>query len=77
MGAPVKKEFVMTDKTFLPGYYYLHSGGGIVFKPKAVMTNIEVNEYFNSPFVVKYWTIETKEEHEKMMEEIDKIKRGI
>ena len=67
----------MAEKDFLPGYYYLHSGGGIVFKPKIVMTNIEESEYFDSPFVVKYWFIETKEEHEKMMEEIDKIKRGM
>ena len=43
----------MSNKDFLPGYYYLHSGGGIVFKPKVIMTNIEVIEYFNSPFVVK------------------------
>jgi hypothetical protein len=51
----------MTKKDFLPGYYYLHSSGGIVFKPRVVMTNIEATEYFDSPFVVKYWIIETEE----------------
>jgi hypothetical protein len=76
MGAK-ERSFNMAEKDFLPGYYYLHSSGGIVFKPKAVMTNIEESEYFDSPFVVKYWIIESKEEHEKMMEEINRIKRGI
>ena len=66
----------MANKDFLPGYYYLHSGGGIVFKPKVVMANMEVSDYFDSPFVVKYWTIETKEEYEKMMEEINRLKKG-
>jgi len=67
----------MTNKDFLPGYYYLHKNGGMVCKPKVVITNIEKEEYFDSPYVVKYWTIETKEEHEKMMEEVSKLKRGI
>lgn len=67
----------MSNKDFLPGYYYLHSGGGIVFKPNAVITNIEASEYFDSPFVVKYWIIETKEKYEKMMEEASLLKRGL
>ncbi len=67
----------MTKKDFLPGYYYLHSSEGMVFKPKAVMTNIEKSEYFDSPFVVKFWYIETKEEYEKMMKEVSKLKRGM
>jgi hypothetical protein len=67
----------MTEKEFLPGYYYLHRNGGMVFKPKVVMTNIEKSEYFDSPFVVKFWYIETEEEYEKMMEEVNKLKKGI
>lgn len=67
----------MADKEFLPGYYYLHSGGGMVCKPKSVMTNTTASEYFDSPFVVKYWIIETKEEYEKMMEEASRLKRGL
>lgn len=62
---------------FLPGYYYLHKNGGMVFKPKIVMLNDSVSEYFNSPFVVKYWTIETEEEYEKMMEEVEDLKHGL
>jgi len=65
----------MSNEDFLPGYYYLHSGGGIVYKPKSVMTNIEASEYFDSPFVVKYWCIETEEDYKIMMEEISQIKR--
>jgi len=67
----------MSDKEFLPGYYYLHSGGGMVWKPIAVMTNTTASEYFDSPFVVKYWLIKTEEEYEKMMEEVDQLKKGL
>lgn len=39
------------------GVYYLHTNGDLIWKPKIVFTNTTVEEYMDSPFVVKYWII--------------------
>jgi len=38
-------------------YYYLHSNGDLIGKPPIVVDNDP--QYFNSPFVKKWWLVET------------------
>ncbi len=53
-----------TKSDFKPGYYYLHVNSNIIWKPKIV---VEMDEsLFDSPYVVKYWKVETEMEYEKM-----------
>lgn len=54
------------------GYYYLHTNGSTIWKPSTV-TRMDP-EYFNSPFVVKVWEINSKESFEKMNVEINTMK---
>lgn len=43
----------------MDGYYYLHTGGDLIFKPTSVV-NADP-EYFDSPFVRKVWPIDKKD----------------
>jgi len=52
------------------GYYYLHTNGNIIYKPPAVMIGTTESDYFDSPFVVRYWYIITEEAYEKMIDDI-------
>lgn len=42
------------------GAYYLHVNGDLIWKPKAVFYNNPPEEYFEGPFVLKYWIIPVK-----------------
>jgi len=37
------------------GYWYLHTNGERFFKPAVVVDSIGAFDYFNSPFVKKFW----------------------
>lgn len=51
-----------------PGYYYEHTNGEIIFKPKIVVDmGGGPSEYFNSPFVKKWW--EVKDQNIKEQDE--------
>jgi len=43
-------------------YYYLHTNGSLVKKPAIVVESCGVNDYFNSPFVRKYWVATTEKD---------------
>jgi PDZ domain-containing secreted protein len=61
---------------FKKGYYYLHTNNELIFKPEIVVG--DATTYFDGPFVEKYWHIKTKEEHEKMLNEVQiLIKRNL
>lgn len=42
------------------GCYYLHTNGDLIWKPAGVFYNTTPSEYFDSPFVVKWWAIPEK-----------------
>jgi len=50
---------------FKKGYYYLHTNSQIIQKPLSIIKNDP--EYFNSPYVVNYWKVETVDDYKKMM----------
>jgi len=58
-----------------PGYYYLHTNGQIIWKPFIVVESDP--EYFNSPYVVKYWKVKSEEDYIKMVIEAKHIDNGI
>lgn len=43
-------------------YYYLHTNGSLIKKPAIVVESAGVNDYFNSPFVRKYWVATTEKD---------------
>lgn len=53
-----------TKSDFKPGYYYLHVNSNIIWKSKIVAEADE--SYFDSPYVVKYWKVETETDYENM-----------
>ena len=53
------------------GYYYLHTNGNVIYKSMVVMNGTTAVEYFDSPFVVKYWHITTEEEYAKMISDLE------
>ena len=56
------------------GYYYLHTNSQIMWKPEII---VESNrEYFNSPFVVKYWKVKDYFDFQQMTIEAKKIDCG-
>lgn len=56
---------------FKPGYYYLHVNSSIIWKPKLV---VEMDKsFFDSPYVVKYWKVETEMDYENMKIEAKKL----
>jgi len=58
-----------------PGYYYLHANSQIMWKPFGV---VDIDpEYFNSPYVIKYWRVETSLEYQDMMIEAKNIDNGV
>ena len=52
------------------GYYYLHTNGNVIYKSMVVVNKYTEVEYFDSPFVVKYWHIKTEEEFAIMIDEL-------
>jgi len=61
-------------------YFYLHQNGSVIMKPGTVVDSIGELEYFNSPFVKRYWKITdemSKEEVDKIYDEIKKVKGEI
>jgi len=42
----------------MKGYYYLHTNGSMIFKPKIVLDSDPL--YFDSPFVKKYWFFDSE-----------------
>jgi len=56
------------------GYYYLHTNGQIIWKP-AVVKEYDP-EYFESPFVVKYWRVRNIMEFDKMKVEAKDLTEG-
>jgi hypothetical protein len=61
----LNKEFNIKE-----GYYYLHTNGAVIYKSSVVLFNTTAVEYFDSPFVVRYWHIKTEEEYAKMIDEL-------
>lgn len=37
------------------GYWYLHENGERIYKPAVVVQSVGARDYFDSPFVKKYW----------------------
>jgi len=62
----LNKEFNIKE-----GYYYLYTNGNIIYKSMVVVDKDNEVEYFDSPFVVKYWRITTEEEYAMMIIELD------
>lgn len=63
-------------KQIRKGYYYLHTNGELNFKNEAVMTFITPIDYFDSPLVKRWWHITTRNDHDKMIKEIEEIKEN-
>lgn len=57
------------------GYYYLHTNGELIFKVAYVVDNLGATDYFDSPFVRRYWRISTEEQYNQMMQEVEKLKK--
>lgn len=45
----------MTAPPNEPGYWYLHTNGSRIFKPKAVVDWVGGSNYFSGPFCVRWW----------------------
>lgn len=56
------------------GYYYLHTNSQIIWKPKIAVESH--SEYFNSPFVVKYWEVQDYSDFQQMTIEAKKLDNG-
>ena len=58
----------------MKGYYYLHTNGDLIWKP-AIVVDSEP-EYFKSPFVKCYWSIETEDRGDAWTLVIEALARG-
>jgi hypothetical protein len=47
------------DGELKPGYYYEHQNGKIIFKPFSVVDSMGPEEYFDSPFCLRWWKVNT------------------
>jgi len=52
------------------GCYYLHENGELIFKSAGCFLNMTPMEYFDSPFVVKWWPIPKKSPTESFEENV-------
>lgn len=68
---------INTEFNIKEGYYYLHTNGNVIYKPMSVLFNTTAAEYFDSPFVIKYWYVKTKEGRAKMVKELKAMERGL
>jgi len=51
------------------GYYYLHVNGQLIYRPAVVVESDP--SYFDSPFIVKFWKIDSEEQYIDMVIEIE------
>lgn len=58
-----------------PGYYYLHANSQIRWKPFGVV-DIDL-ECFDSPYIIKYWRVETISDYCNMQTEAKNIDAGV
>lgn len=63
------------DINFNPGYYYLHTNSQVIWKPFSVVDSDP--EYFNSPYVIQNWRVETLTDYQQMMKEAKRIDNGV
>jgi hypothetical protein len=54
-------------------YWYLHINGELIQKNAQVVDSMGVNDYFDSPMVVKYWKVYTEEDLEDVKREVELI----
>lgn len=52
-------------------YYYLHTNGELIEKNAYVVESMGVQDYFNSPFVVKYWIATTDKDVKQIEKQAD------
>jgi hypothetical protein len=45
---------------FKEGYYYLHVNGQLIYKSAYGVDAMGAEEYFDSPYVVKYWYVKSE-----------------
>ena len=55
-------------------YYYLHTNGKIISK-RAIVAEMGTTpaEYFDSPFVKKYWLVKDEKSRNKFIEEVNEL----
>jgi len=58
-------------KNWQEGYYYLHVNGQILWKP-SILVDSDPN-YFDSPYVVKYWYIDSQMSYNRMKVEAKEL----
>ena len=56
-------------------YYYLHTNGELKEKPAIVVESVGVNDYFNSPFVRKYWVATTQKDVRQIKAQADVLRQ--
>lgn len=56
-------------------YYYLHSNGELIRKPAIVVESAGVIDYFNSPFVRKWWVATTDRDIKQIEAEADILRK--
>lgn len=55
-------------------YFYLHTNGKLIEKSCSVVESAGVQDYFNSPFVIKYWVATTDRDVEAIEKNADEIR---
>lgn len=55
-------------------YYYLHKNGDIIGKNPVAVEYNGAADYFDSPFVIDYWCIDTKN-RQSLIEFLDSVKK--
>jgi len=58
----------------MKGYYYLHTNGDLIFKPAIVFDSDP--EYFNSPFVKRYWAFDSEDRFDAWQIAIEALSLG-
>lgn len=56
-------------------YFYLHTNGDLIEKNAHVVESVGVNDYFNSPFVRKYWVATTEKDVKQIEKQADILRK--
>jgi len=62
---------ILMKKTF----FYLHRDGALIENPASMVEKRGMKDYFDSPFVVKYWIATKKSDVEKIKKEAEKLNK--
>lgn len=56
-------------------YYYLHKNGALLAK-SPIVVDMDPH-YFTSPFIIKFWRVRNKEDHDNMVREVQVLQEKI